>query len=315
MSISLIPVVFLASHYADASYVVFYVLLGLTIAVWIDVLAVYILKKKGIMTTVTLGKKDDTKVEEESVEAIENDNDIEDSTLPEEKTTDVVEETSEEKLGVSDDEDTTPAEEKITGVVDDAKPTEEIVEEKEAITEAEEAIVADEADEVETTTDESGNVIKIQYISSFTAKLIRSSDELKKQYIELKKEILSYDSIKSKTTWHFETISQNKTVLLRFGIRGKTLCLYYALDYNDYVNSKYKVENVTSKKHSKASCLYRIKNDRRFEYAKELIGIMARKYHLEKGKEVTDDFYMPYEERDVLIEKGLIKKIETKVNS
>ena len=174
---------------------------------------------------------------------------------------------------------------------------------------------ASEEDVVETTRDASGNIFKIQYISSFTAKLIQSSDEIKRQYSELRKEVLSYSGTKSKTTWHFDTISYGRTVILRFGIRGKTLCVYYALNYEDFENSKYKLENVTSKKHSSAPCLYRIKNDRRFDYAKELIEILAKKYDLIKEEKEIEDIMPPYEDRDTLVSKGLIKKLEVKLTS
>ena len=201
-------------------------------------------------------------------------------------------------------------------------PTEEVLaEEKEEIQETQPENTTDDSDEsdeeqvVETTTDASGNIFKIQYISSFTAKLIQSSDEIKRQYSELRKEVLSYSGTKSKTTWHFDTISYGRTVILRFGIRGKTLCVYYALNYEDFENSKYKLENVTSKKHSSAPCLYRIKNDRRFDYAKELIEILAKKYDLIKEEKEIEDIMPPYEDRDTLVSKGLIKKLEVKLTS
>ena len=181
----------------------------------------------------------------------------------------------------------------------------------------EELVETDEVldEDIETVTDSSGNTFKIQYIKSFKAKLIQSNDEIKNQYIELKKEILSYQGTKSKITWHFETISIGRDVLLRFAIRGKTLCIYYALNSDEYNDSKYKVENITTKKHSSAPCLYRIKNERRFGYAKELIKDLANKNNLVIGNEPTDNYYLPYEERDVLIEQGLIKKNEVKINN
>ena len=183
-------------------------------------------------------------------------------------------------------------------------------------TENEESLDDESSEEaVETTRDASGNIFKIQYISSFTAKLIQSSDETKRQYSELRKEVLSYSGTKSKTTWHYDTISYGRTVILRFGIRGKTLCVYYALNYEDFENTKYKLENVTSKKHSSAPCLYRIKNDRRFNYAKELIEIIAKKYDLIKEEKEIEDIMPPYEDRDTLVSKGLIKKLEVKLTS
>ena len=140
-----------------------------------------------------------------------------------------------------------------------------------------------EGDEILTTKDSSGNIFEIRYIKSFTAKLSQSEDLVKDYYTELKNYALSYKKANSRVSWHFDSINIGREQVIKFSIRGKTLCLYYALNPDDYADSKYKVEKVESKKYSDVPCLYRIKNERRFEYAKELIDEVMKKNGVEQG--------------------------------
>lgn len=197
---------------------------------------------------------------------------------------------------------------------------------KEAILEAKtEAVVAsklqvtqtelvNEDDEVETIKDEKGNIFQIRFIKSFTAKLIQSPDETKKYYEELKNEVLSYRGTHSRTSWHFDSVNAGRNYVLKFAVRGKTLCVYLPLNANGYADSKYKVEKVESKKFEEVPCLYRIKNDRRLGYAKELIAMVASNLGLEKGEEQHEVYSdLPYEENKPLVARGLIKELKVQV--
>ena len=172
-----------------------------------------------------------------------------------------------------------------------------------------------EGDEIVVTKDASGNIFEIRYIKSFTAKLSQSSDEVKDYYTELKNYALSYKKVNSRVSWHYDSVNVGRNQVLKFSIRGKTLCLYYALDVERYADSKYKVEKVESKKFEDVPCLYRIKNDRRRDYAKELIDVVMEKVGAVKGEEPNEDYRIPYEKTNVLLGKGLIKEVKTKVNN
>ena len=132
---------------------------------------------------------------------------------------------------------------------------------------------------------------------------------------ELKNYALSYKKANSRVSWHYDSVNVGRNQVLKFSIRGKTLCLYYALDAEEYADSKYKVEKVESKKFEDVPCLYRIKNDRRRDYAKELIDVVMEKVGAVKGEESNEDYHIPYEETKVLLGKGLIKEVKTKVNN
>ena len=172
-----------------------------------------------------------------------------------------------------------------------------------------------EEEEVTTVTDEKGNVFQIRFAKSFLAKLSQSDDAVKGYYNELKNHALSYRKANSRVSWHFDSINVGRATVLKFAIRGKTLCLCLALNADDYADTKYKVEKAESRKLEGVSCLYRIKNDRRCAYAKDLIDAAMGAVPAEKGRESNEDFRLPYEETKALLEKGLIKELKTKVSA
>ena len=199
----------------------------------------------------------------------------------------------------------------------DEAPVEEIVEEaaQEVVEEpVVEEVVADEVKPVVVAAEdgeESGlNTFVARYKKSFMARLIQSTDETKGYYSDIKNAILSYKKTNSRISWHFDTINSGRTKLLKFAVRGKTLMLYYALDAQEYADNKFTLEAVEGQKYEETPALFKITSDRKAKYAIELIAIMAEKYGLQKGKEdKNDDYRLPYESTEALLEKGLIREV------
>ncbi len=168
----------------------------------------------------------------------------------------------------------------------------------------------DEEDETVVVMDEQGNYFRIRFNKSFTAKLMQSSDDAKRYYTELKNEILSYKKAKSRISWSYDSINAGRTPLVKFGIRGKTLCVYYSLNPDDYIDTKYKVEKMEAAKYEMVPCMYRIKNDRRLKYAKDLFAVVCGNLGLKKGEVPTEDYTLPYKPTNELVEEGLIKEVK-----
>ncbi|HBF86719.1 MAG TPA: hypothetical protein DDW54_03470 [Clostridiales bacterium] len=122
------------------------------------------------------------------------------------------------------------------------------------------------------------------------------------------KRLLSYEKAKSRVSWAYESVNAGKAPVVKFGIRGKTLCVYFPLN-GETLDEKYKVETVESAKYAAVPCMYRIKNERRLRYAKELIGTVCSSVGLTKGETKGEDYYTPYENTDALIAKNLIKEL------
>ncbi|MGN0772102.1 MAG: hypothetical protein ACI4MI_05910 [Christensenellales bacterium] len=154
--------------------------------------------------------------------------------------------------------------------------------------------------------------IVYKFNRSFTARLIQSKQETKNYYSALKNEIMSYKNVKSKISWRQETFKVGGNVAIKMRIKGKTLCLYLALNPSDYAESKYKLEDVSSSSgNSDTPCMYRILNERRNTYAVYLIAAVMAKNGAQKSEKQYVDYAAeyPYEHRDALIEKNLIKVV------
>ncbi len=151
--------------------------------------------------------------------------------------------------------------------------------------------------------------IIIKYKKSFTAKLIQSDDEVKSYYSSLKNELLSYDGVKSRISWKYETFYQGRVTLAKIAMRGKCPCLFLALKTAEITDEKYIVEDMSEvAAYEKTPCLYRIKNDRRLKYSNDLIAsVMGERVKNEDYKEEDWASKYPYENIEPLIERGLVK--------
>ncbi|MDE6411509.1 MAG: uL15 family ribosomal protein [Clostridia bacterium] len=158
--------------------------------------------------------------------------------------------------------------------------------------------------------------IVVKYSKSFLAKLIQSDDQTKAYYSQIKNKLLSYEGVKSRISWKGETFRKGRKALAKLRLRGKTLSLALALNPNDYEGTKYRVESIAEiKAYAATPCLYRIKNDRRIAYAKELIAELAAQDGVPQNAKAVDTDYAvqyPYEETDALIGRGFIKVLSDK---
>lgn len=173
--------------------------------------------------------------------------------------------------------------------------------------------LADDDDNLVVFEEETVNGVVVRYNRSFTARLTQASDSLKKYYSDLKNYILSYKGTRSRLSWKREIFCHGRSTLITFAVRGKTLCLAFAANPADFEGSKYRIINLSVKRpNCKQPVLYRISSDRKAKYALEIID----KVLTEKGSVKTDrayeDFAMPYDTTENLIESGLIRLKEGK---
>ncbi|MCQ2409610.1 MAG: hypothetical protein MJ068_03610 [Clostridia bacterium] len=214
----------------------------------------------------------------------------------------VAEEASEEEAPQEEIPAEEPAEEPMAEEVKEESADED--EDEEAEDDSEE----DEEQE-ETVIAEDGTVIKIRYNKSFIARLTLAPDNIKKYYNELKKVVLSYKKVSSRISWSFDSINFGRTKIAAFNVRGKSLYLYLALDAADYEGTKFSCVNVETKKYAAVPCLYKIRTDRKEQWAEELIADLMKKFGIEEGKECEEDFTPEDATFKELLEKGLIKVV------
>ena len=183
-------------------------------------------------------KVEEAVVEEEVIEETPVAEEVVEETVVEEVP--VEEAAPEEAVAEEELAEEVPAE----GPVAEEVPAEEPAPVEEPAEESEEESVEDLVDEgmelVETKTnaegetivvekDKEGNFFEIRFSKSFQAKLIQASDEAKGYYEVLKNEVLSYKKTKSVVSWSFDSINSGRNPVMKFAVRGKTLCVYFPL--------------------------------------------------------------------------------------
>ncbi|MBR7181190.1 MAG: hypothetical protein IKD28_00200, partial [Clostridia bacterium] len=200
--------------------------------------------------------------------------------------------------------------------VEEAPVEEAPVEEAPAATEVVAAPVGNSDRVVVAETDASGNIIYSTYKKSFTARLIQSaeddSDDIQGYYETLKNALLSYKKVTARLSWSYESIKCGRKQLAKFAIRGKTLCLFLAIDPATLEGTKYNVSDAgKAKKYATVPCRLRLTSKRSVKWALELIAKLAEQEQLVLNPKFKEKSYrMPYETTEALIEKGLVKKVQ-----
>ena len=185
------------------------------------------------------------------------------------------------------------------------------------IEETEDVAVADAAESAEGEQDEQEEQDEIAIDTpegrivldrSFTARIIQGDDALKSRYSELKNYILAGKGVRSRTSWKRETFYIGRKTIATFSIRGKTLMMYLASDPDKFGDTKYKVENMSEvASRRKTPLLFRIKNDRRTVYAKQLIDMLFEEMGVPHTERKHQDYIPAHQTTDELVKHGLIK--------
>lgn len=152
-----------------------------------------------------------------------------------------------------------------------------------------------------------------RYNRSYIARLTQSGDTIKSRYSKIKNALSSYKKVKRSTSWRQEKFVSGGETIAKIALRGKTLCVYYALDVKDIKNAD--VEDVSGGAHSSTPALIRIKKEQLSEEALRLVKELAAKYSLEEGKATKTDYTKVYalKTTEQLLQEGQVKIITVKV--
>lgn len=150
-----------------------------------------------------------------------------------------------------------------------------------------------------------------RYNRSFTAKMILGTDEAKRYYSELKNTLLSYGGVKSRISWKWDAFRLGRKTLAKLKFSGKSVAVCLALDPKQFEESKYSVKDLSEKTtYADTPTMYRVNNERRLRYARELIEMMmtAEGASGTEGAEVVDyAAQFPAEDKDALMQRNQIK--------
>ena len=106
---------------------------------------------------------------------------------------------------------------------------------------------------------------------TFAERLLQSDKELHVIYNDLKNDILSY-GVKSRVSAIGDTFRLHKKMYVRITVAGKSLKLYFALNPDDYKDSKIPVQDAGNKGlYAEIPLVFKVRSDLSIRRAKELI--------------------------------------------
>ncbi len=196
-------------------------------------------------------------------------------------------------------EDACDEQEEVSVATEVAEDSVEVVEE------AKEEVVAE-------TNEESDKLaIKARYIRTYMARLIQSEDSVKDIYNTLKNKLLSYKKVKARLSKKRETFYAGRKTLVKFDVKGKKVDLYIALNPSEFADKAQFYNYVDiSDKNAETPMLMKVSGPIKLRRALELIDILMGKMDVVLLKNyVEQDFRMPFETTEALIEHGLIKDL------
>ena len=148
-----------------------------------------------------------------------------------------------------------------------------------------------------------------RYRKSFLAKMALAEDTVKGYYNELKNALLAYKGVKCRTSWGYEAFNKGRTKLARMDVKTKSLYLYLAIDPQSLVDTKYNFKDMSAKKKYAATpVLMKIRGERKFKHALELIEkICGEALQLKRLETEPTDYRLPVMSQDEMVEAGYVK--------
>lgn len=148
-----------------------------------------------------------------------------------------------------------------------------------------------------------------RYRKSFLAKMALAEDTVKGYYSELKNALLAYKGVKCRTSWGYEAFNKGRTKLARMDVKTKSLYLYLAIDPQSLVDTKYNFKDMSAKKKYAATpVLMKIRGERKFKHALELIEkICGEALQLKRLEAEPTDYRLPMMSQDEMVEAGYVK--------
>lgn len=160
-------------------------------------------------------------------------------------------------------------------------------------------VVADEVavtepEMVEEVAEEPKEDLVMRIDRSFTAKLKQSDDEVKDRYGMIKNALLSYKKFKSTVSWNADRFNCGRATIAKMNIRGKTLCVYFALDPKDpaFKQTIYNQKDMSEQKaYAQTPFMMKIKSDLAAKRAVRLVETLAEQRGVAKKKDFEEVDY------------------------
>ena len=150
----------------------------------------------------------------------------------------------------------------------------------------------------------------IKYIKSFKAKMMLASEETKEYFAKIVNGLLKYTKVKMRESQQYVTFKRGKDLLCKIAVRGKTLCVHFALEPSR-LDDKYFITDLSGvRKFAETPSMLKVKSERGVKYAFELIDAVRERFGLTenaKYKESVTTADYPSADMNTLIASGLVK--------
>jgi len=148
---------------------------------------------------------------------------------------------------------------------------------------------------------------KIRYNYSMIGRIHQAPKESIERYNQIKNFILAYDGVKPSMRWKYENFIFKGRNAIQLRLQGKTIRIYFDLDYNEFKDSKYNVSFADAKILRSTQVMMRVKSPRALKYALERIQITFEKLGNKQNEIQNVDYTLPYFDLNTLISKDLVK--------
>lgn len=199
-------------------------------------------------------------------------------------------------------------EEPVEIIEEEPIPEEPIVVEEEYIAEPFMAIM------IPSSTEEDAGLLKERYKTvPLEKRLERAPESVRHYYSEIKNELLSYESVKSRMSKKFDTFSIGRFTVAKLTCKNDVVKLYLALA-NDTIDTKYYTEDVSSSEiYDQTPTLHNVKSKRGLKYGIELIReIMSSIGYSKVDGYIPVDFAIEFAPIPVSTKKQYIADLMTK---
>ena len=156
-----------------------------------------------------------------------------------------------------------------------------------------------------------GNKLEIHCKRSLVANIMQSDPHVAKLfYSEIKNYILSFKGVKARMAWRYESYNKGRNQLFRIRLKGKSVCLYCALDPGEVDESRYFHDVATAKNYSDVPTMVKIKTSRGLKRAMELVDAVMNKFDIQKNPKAQTVDYLevyPFKTTAELVAIGQVK--------
>lgn len=154
--------------------------------------------------------------------------------------------------------------------------------------------------------EESGNTFDSK---AFMARLVLAQEPTQTYYSSLKSRLLSFEGVKSRVSWKFDSFNRGRTLCARIAIRGKTLTLFLNTKLSAEQAAHYHTMDFSGRRmYEKTPVALKVKSDRALKYALKLIELTMNNLDIAPSSvEVKKDFRIRLLERAELISKKWLK--------